>query len=113
MELWRACRLVVDTGIHHKRWTRQEAIDYLVLNTPNSVYDSTKAIERYIVMPGQATAYMIGKLKIVEIRENARTALGEKFDIREFHDEVLKDGQVPLYILEDKIDNWVERVKAS
>ena len=98
---------------HHKRWTRQEAIDYLVLNTPNSVYDSTKAIERYIVMPGQATAYMIGKLKIVEIRENARTALGEKFDIREFHDEVLKDGQVPRHILEDKIDNWVERVKAS
>ena len=113
MELWRACRLVVDTGIHHKRWTRQEAIDYLVLNTPNSVYDSTKAIERYIVMPGQATAYLMGKLKIVEIREQARAALGEQFDIRRFHDEVLKDGQVPLYILADKIDKWIERVKAS
>ena len=113
MELWRACRLVVDTGIHHKRWTRQQAIDYLVLNTPNSVYDSTKAIERYIVMPGQATAYLIGKLKIVEIRENARAALGEKFDIREFHDQLLKDGQVPLYILEDKIDSWIEQLKAS
>lgn len=113
MELWRACRLVVDTGIHHKRWTRQQAIDYLVLNTPNSVYDSTKAIERYIVMPGQATAYLIGKLKIMEIRENARAALGEKFDIREFHDQVLKDGQVPLYILEDKIDSWIEQLKAS
>jgi len=113
MELWRACRLVVDTGIHHKRWTRQQAIDYLVVTTPNSVYDSTKAIERYIVMPGQATAYLIGKLKIVEIREHARAVLGEKFDIRDFHDEVLKDGQVPLYILEDKIDSWIERVKAS
>jgi uncharacterized protein (DUF885 family) len=113
MELWRACRLVVDTGLHHKRWSREEAIDYLVENTSNSVYDSTKAIERYVVMPGQATAYMVGKLKILEIRERARTALGEKFDIREFHDEVLMDGQVPLSILEEKIDRWVERVKAS
>jgi uncharacterized protein (DUF885 family) len=113
MELWRAARLVVDTGIHHKRWSREEAIDYLVLNTPNSVYDSTKAIERYIVMPGQATAYLVGKLKIVEIRKKARTALGEKFDIRDFHDQVLKDGQMPLSMLEDKIDRWVEQVKAS
>jgi uncharacterized protein (DUF885 family) len=113
MELWRACRLVVDTGIHHKRWSRQEAIDYLVLNTPNSVYDSTKAIERYIVMPGQATAYLVGKLKIMEIREKALAALGEKFDIRDFHDQVLKDGQMPLSMLEDKIDTWVEQVKAS
>lgn len=112
MELWRACRLVVDTGLHHKRWSREQAIDYLVRNTPNSVYDSTRAIERYIVMPGQATAYMVGKIKIVEIRENARTVLGERFDIRDFHDQVLKDGQMPLSMLEDKIGTWVEQVKA-
>ncbi|MEQ8515193.1 MAG: DUF885 domain-containing protein, partial [Chromatocurvus sp.] len=99
MELWRACRLVVDTGIHSKRWTREEAIDYLIENTPNSLGDSTKAIERYIALPGQATAYMIGKLKIMELREGARAALGEDFDIRDFHDEVLKDGPVPLSIL--------------
>ncbi|MFN2288697.1 MAG: DUF885 family protein [Chromatocurvus sp.] len=108
MELWRACRLVVDTGIHSKRWTREEAINYLVENTPNSLGDSTKAIERYIAMPGQATAYLIGKLKIMELREEARTALGEDFDIRDFHDEVLKDGPVPLSILEKKIDAMIE-----
>ncbi|WP_229801659.1 DUF885 domain-containing protein [Halioglobus japonicus] len=104
MELWRAARLVVDTGIHSKQWTRQQAIDYLIENTPNPAGDARKAIERYIAMPGQATAYMIGKLKIVELREKARTALGEDFDIRAFHDEVLKDGPVPLSILEQKID---------
>ena len=104
MELWRACRLVVDTGIHSKRWTREEAIDYLVLNTPNSAGDATKAIERYIAMPGQATAYLIGKLKIIELREKARSALGEEFDIRQFHDLVLKDGPVPLALLESKVD---------
>jgi len=109
MELWRACRLVVDTGIHSKRWTREEAIDYLVENTPNSLGDSTRAIERYIAMPGQATAYLIGKLKIMEMREKARVALGENFDIRDFHDEVLKDGPVPLSILEKKIDAMIER----
>lgn len=108
MELWRACRLVVDTGIHSKRWTREEAINYLVENTPNSLGDSTKAIERYIAMPGQATAYLIGKLKIMELRAEARAALGEDFDIRDFHDEVLKDGPVPLSILERKIDAMIE-----
>ncbi len=108
MELWRACRLVVDTGIHSKRWTREEAIAYLVENTPNSVGDSTKAIERYIAMPGQATAYMIGKLKIIELREKARAAMGDKFDIRQFHDEVLKDGRVPLSLLEQKVDVLIE-----
>jgi uncharacterized protein (DUF885 family) len=108
MELWRACRLVVDTGIHRKHWTREEAIAYLVENTPNSVGDSTKAIERYIAMPGQATAYMIGKLKIIELREKARAAMGEKFDIRQFHDEVLKDGPVPLSLLERKMDNMIK-----
>ena len=107
MELWRACRLVVDTGLHAKRWSREEAIEYLVDNTPNARYDAVKAIERYIAMPGQATAYMIGKLKIMGLRDKARTTLGDKFDIRGFHDEVLKDGPVPLSLLESKIDAWI------
>ncbi|MBT4521176.1 MAG: DUF885 domain-containing protein [Halieaceae bacterium] len=107
MELWRACRLVVDTGIHSKRWTREQAIDYLLANTPNSVGDSTKAIERYIAMPGQATAYLIGKLKIIELRAKAREALDEQFDIRQFHDVVLKDGPVPLSILEQKVNAMI------
>lgn len=113
MELWRACRLVVDTGIHSKRWTRAQAIDYLVANTPNSRTDSTKAIERYIAMPGQATAYMIGKLKIVELREKARRAMGDAFDIRAFHDVVLKDGRVPLSLLEQKVDAMIGRAAAA
>lgn len=107
MELWRACRLVVDTGIHAKKWSREKAITYLIENTPNPENDSVKAIERYIAMPGQATAYLIGKLKIMELRTQAQQTLGEKFDIRGFHDEVLKDGPVPLNILEDKIHNWI------
>jgi uncharacterized protein (DUF885 family) len=108
MELWRACRLVVDTGIHVKKWTREEAVDYLVENTPNPEGDAIKAIERYIVMPGQATAYKIGMLKILELREGARLALGDHFDIREFHDVVLRNGPVPLTTLEMLVDNWVE-----
>ena len=107
MELWRACRLVVDTGLHAKRWSREEAIEYLIDNTPNARYDAVKAIERYIAMPGQATAYMIGKLKIMELRDKSRAALGDNFDIRGFHDEVLKDGPVPLSLLESKIDAWI------
>ena len=113
MELWRACRLVVDTGIHHMRWSREEAIDYLVNNTPNSVGDSTRAVERYIAKPGQATSYMIGKLKIVELRARAREALGDTFDIRDFHDLVLKDGPVPLSILEQKVDAMISAAPAE
>ncbi|WP_340588257.1 DUF885 domain-containing protein [Erythrobacter alti] len=107
MELWRAARLVVDTGIHHKRWSREEAIAYLTENTPNPDGDIRKAIERYIVYPGQATAYMIGKLKIMELRERARTALGDDFDIRQFHEVVLVNGPVPLDILEEQVDAWI------
>lgn len=112
MELWRACRLVVDTGIHAKKWSREKAIDYLIANTPNPENDSVKAIERYIAMPGQATAYMIGKLKIMELRAMAMEELGDEFDIRGFHDEILKDGPVPLNILENKIQSWVESQKS-
>lgn len=113
MELWRACRLVVDTGIHSKRWTREQAIDYLVENTPNSVNDATRAIERYIAMPGQATAYMVGKLKILELRERARAALGGAFDMRDFHNAVLAEGPVPLSILEQKVDAMIAAGKAG
>ena len=109
MELWRACRLVVDTGIHAKKWSREQAIEYLVANTPNPENDSVKAIERYIAMPGQATAYMIGKLKIMELREYAKNKLGDKFNIRDFHDQVLKDGPVPLNLLQTKIESWVAK----
>lgn len=107
MEIWRAARLVVDTGLHDKQWTREQAVQYLLDNTPNPKGDCEKAIDRYIVMPGQATAYKIGMLKIVELRERAKTALGDGFDIREFHDIVLKDGAVPLAILEENVDAWI------
>ena len=113
MELWRACRLVVDTGIHSKRWSREQAIQYLKDNTPNPDGDIRKAIERYIVYPGQATAYMIGKLKIMELREQARAELGEDFDIRAFHDVVLLPGPVPLDILEENVEAWVVEVKGA
>jgi len=107
MEIWRACRLVVDTGLHHKRWTREEAIDYLTANTSSSVVANTKAIERYMIMPGQATAYKVGMLKILELREKARTALGDQFDIRGYHELVLSNGAVPLNVLETLVDDWV------
>ena len=107
MELWRSCRLVVDTGIHAKKWTREEGIAYYKENTPNAESDCIKMVERHIVMPGQATAYKIGMNKILELRENAKQELGEDFDIREFHDVILLDGAVPLNILEEKVDNWV------
>ncbi len=107
MELWRAARLVVDTGLHDKKWTRQEAIDYLINNTPNAENDCIKAIERYIIMPGQATAYKIGMLKILTLREAAKTKLGDKFDIREYHDVIISSGPVPLSIMEERVDAWV------
>lgn len=113
MELWRACRLVVDTGLHDKKWTREQAIQYLVDNTPNSKGEAVNAIERYIVMPGQATAYTVGMLKLLELREKAKTALGDKFDIRQFHDVVLKNGAVPLDVLEQLVDQYIQSAKAK
>lgn len=109
MELWRACRLVVDTGIHSKRWTREQAIEYLMKNTPNPRPEVEDAIDRYIVMPSQATAYKIGMLKILELRAKAMRQLGEEFDIREFHDVVLRNGALPLNILEDLVDEWLKK----
>ncbi len=108
MELWRACRLVVDTGIHAKKWTREQAISYLTDNTPNAPTEAVNAIERYIVMPSQATAYKIGMIKLVQLRDKAKTALGDKFDIREFHDVVLKNGAVPLDVLESLVDAYIK-----
>jgi uncharacterized protein (DUF885 family) len=113
MELWRAGRLVVDTGIHRKRWSREQAIQWLKDNTPNPEGDIVKAIERYIVYPGQATAYTIGKLKIVELREKARAELGDRFDIKAFHDVVLLSGPVPLDVMEENVEAWIASVKAG
>jgi len=112
MELWRACRLVVDTGIHTKQWTREQGIEYYTSNTPNSVSDAVKMVERHVVMPSQATAYKIGMNKIIELRENAKVQLGDKFDIREFHDVVLKNGPVPLNVLADLVDSYISAKKA-
>lgn len=107
MELWRACRLVVDTGIHAKKWTREQGIAYYTDNTPNAVSDGVKMVERHIVMPSQATAYKIGMLKILELRKAAKEKLGDTFDIREYHDEILKYGPLPLNVVEAKVDAWV------
>lgn len=106
-EMFRAVRLVVDTGIHFKKWTREEAIDYMVTNTGMTTSEVTTEIERYIVMPGQACAYKIGMMKILELREKAKNELGENFELREFHDVVLKNGAVPLDILEQIVDDYI------
>jgi uncharacterized protein (DUF885 family) len=113
MELWRACRLVVDTGIHTKKWTREEGIAYYTDNTPNAVSDGVKMVERHIVMPSQATAYKIGMLKILELRAAAKVTLGDNFDIREYHDEILKYGPLPLNEVEAKVDAWVAEKLAT
>lgn len=107
MELWRACRLVVDTGLHVQGWSREKATAYLGANTASDKAANLKAIERYMVMPGQATAYKIGMLKILELREKARASLGDRFDIRAFHEVVLSNGAVPLNVLEDLVNDWV------
>ena len=106
-QVWRAVRLVVDTGIHAKRWTREEAIAYMERNTGKPRSEVIAEIERYIVMPGQACAYTIGQLEILRMREEARRALGGAFDLREFHDVVLGGGALPLAILDRIVSDWV------
>jgi uncharacterized protein (DUF885 family) len=112
-QLWRAIRLVVDTGIHHHRWTRERAIDYFMANGLLSRRDATKEVERYFNNPGQATSYMIGSLKILELRERARQALGARFDLRDFHGVVLENGAVPLDVLEELVDAWIAERRNS
>ncbi|WP_417470066.1 DUF885 domain-containing protein [Maricaulis sp.] len=107
MELWRACRLVVDTGIHHHQWSRQDAVDYLAENTPNPQGDVENAIDRYVVYPGQANAYKIGMLEILRLRGIAEAELGEAYDIRDFHDVVLTQGAMPLAILEERVQDYI------
>ena len=106
-ELWRAIRLVTDTGLHSKGWTREQVIKYMLDNSAASETDATAEAERYIAWPSQATAYKIGELKIQELKKKAQAQLGDKFDPREFHAEILKDGALPLSVLEDKVDRWL------
>lgn len=110
-DIWRANRLVVDTGMHSLGWTRQEAIDWMVSNSPVTEVDVISEVDRYIAIPSQALAYKIGQLKIRELRTRAEEVLGENFDVREFHNEVLTSGALPLNVLEDKIDRWIARKK--
>jgi uncharacterized protein (DUF885 family) len=106
-EMWRACRLVIDTGMHMFGWSRQQALDYMLKNTALSEHNVTTEVDRYISWPGQALAYKIGELKIKQLRRKAETALGADFDIREFHKVVLSQGSIPLFILEQNIDNFI------
>jgi uncharacterized protein (DUF885 family) len=107
-ELFRAARLVVDTGLHAKGWTREQAITYIMENVGFSEAEVTAEVERYVVWPGQATAYKVGMLKILALRQRAQETLGEAFDIKAFHDVVLTNGAMPLEILERVVDDYIE-----
>ena len=112
-EIWRAIRLVIDTGLHSKGWTEEQAVAYFLENAAITETQARSEVQRYIVMPGQATAYKIGMIKIQELRAKAETELGDKFDIRGFHDTVLGGGALPLELLERKVDAWIETQKAA
>ena len=108
-EMWRACRLVVDTGMHAKGWTRQEDLEYLEDNTALSLHEVQTETDRYISWPAQALCYKMGELKIRALRREAEEALGERFDVRRFHDAVLENGAVPLSVLEEQVRAWIAR----
>ena len=112
-EMWRAVRLVVDTGLHAKGWSEEQAVEYFLANTAAPEAQAGSEVQRYIVLPGQATSYKIGMLKIQELRRNAEAELGDDFDIRGFHDTVLGGGAMPLTILERRVEQWVESVKSA
>ena len=113
MEMWRACRLVVDTGMHYMGWTRQQAIQYMADHTALSIHNITAEVDRYISWPGQALAYKTGELAIRGLRETAEAQLGNQFDVREFHDALLENGSVPLDTLDELITKWIERQKGN
>ena len=108
MELMRAGRLVVDTGVHALRWSRERAIQWLDENTPSNHADNVTAIQRYIVTPGQACAYEMGKLRMMALRDRARSRLGSRFDLRRFNDAILGDGPLPMLLLEANIGRWID-----
>lgn len=112
-EIFRAVRLVVDTGMHAKKWSREQAIEYMVAKTGQTEAEVTREIERYVVWPGQATAYKTGQLAIIRMRQKAEAELGEKFDLRKFHEVILGNGAMPLGILEETVDSWIEKEKAA
>lgn len=111
-QMFRAARLVVDTGLHAQGWSRQQAIDTMLTTTGQSEDFVISEIDRYLSNPGQALAYMIGKLKFDELRDRAKTALGERFDLRRFHNAVLDDGALPLNLLAQRVEAWIEAEKA-
>jgi uncharacterized protein (DUF885 family) len=112
-EMFRATRLVVDTGLHAYGWTREQAIAYMVDNTGMNESEVISEVERYMGQPGQACAYKIGQLKILELRERAKTALGPKFDLKDFHAVVLENGGVPLTLLDSLVDEWIAKTKGG
>ena len=112
-EMWRALRLVVDTGMHYKGWSRQEAIDFMAANSALTILNITNEVDRYIFWPGQSLAYKTGEIKIRQLREIAEDKLGDKFDVREFHDVVLKNGSITLEVLEEEVNFWIETVTAA
>ena len=106
--MWRACRLVVDSGMHALGWTRQQAIDFMSQNTALTLLNITNEVDRYIAWPGQALAYKMGEIKIRQLRQRAEEQLGDRFDLRAFHDVLLGRGAVPLDILDDMVNQWIQ-----